>query len=114
MAMAFMMAIMVAEDAEVADVEKFMAALKKAQADIDLRPELYTHYFRNEFPERFRDQMDTRLFGPGERIVFEPYSRAMFEDSQKWIGERGIFEDGNLGHLGYDDAVIQPPAMADA
>ncbi len=110
----FMMAIMVAEDAALEDVEKFMAALRKAQADIDLRPELYTHYYRDEFPERFHDQMDTRLFGPGERIVFEPYSRAMFEDSQKWIGEREIFEDGNLGHLGYDDAVIAAPEMADA
>jgi hypothetical protein len=29
--------------------------------------------------------------------VFEPYSRDMFEDSQKWIAEREIFPDGDLG-----------------
>ena len=73
----FMMASMVAEDADMMDVKKYFGALRKAQADIDLRPELYTHYYKEEFPERFRDQMDTRLFGPGERIVFEPYSREM-------------------------------------
>ena len=102
----FMMAAMVAETADLEDVEKFFAALRRAQADIDLRPELYTHYYRNEFPERFRDQIDTRLFGPGERIVFEPYSREIFESSRKWIAEKNIFEGGNLGDLSYEEAVV--------
>jgi hypothetical protein len=39
--------------------------------------------------------MDTRLFGPGERIVFEPYNNAIYEDTQKWIIERGIFPEGD-------------------
>ncbi len=102
----FMMASMVAEDADMDDVEKYFGALRRAQADIDLRPELYTHYYKEEFPERFRDRMDTRLFGPGERIVFEPYSREIFENSQQWIAERGIFEDGNLGDRDYAEAVV--------
>jgi ABC-type nitrate/sulfonate/bicarbonate transport system substrate-binding protein len=102
----FMMASMVAEDANRDDVEKYFRALKRAQADIDLRPELYTHYYREEFPERFRDQMDTRRFGPGERIVFEPYSREIFESSRRWIAERNIFEDGNLGQRDYADSIV--------
>ena len=100
----FMMAAMVAEDAEIEDVEKYFSALRMAQTDVDLRQELYTHYYRMEFPERFRDQMDCRLFGPGERIVFEPYSREVFDKSRKWIAEREIFEDG-IGNLAYDQAV---------
>ena len=103
----FMMAAMVAETADLEDVEKYFAALRRAQEDIDLRPELYTHYYRSEFPERFRDQMDTRLFGPGERIVFEPYSREIFENSRKWIADRNIFEGGNLVNLSYDYAVVR-------
>ena len=103
----FMMAAMVAETADLEDVEKYFAALRRAQEDIDLRPELYTHYYRNEFPERFRGQMDTRLFGPGERVVFEPYSREIFENSRKWIADRNIFEGGNLGNLSYDEAVVR-------
>lgn len=103
----FMMAAMVAENANHGDVEKYFAALRRAQADIDLRPEQYTHYYRDEFPERFRDQMDTRLFGPGERIVFEPYSQEIFDESRKWIAERDIFEDG-LGELTYKEAVVAP------
>jgi hypothetical protein len=31
-----------------------------AQRDIDLRPDLYTHYFKKEFPVRFHEVMDTR------------------------------------------------------
>ncbi len=103
----FMMAAMVAEDADLEDVERYFNALRMAQKDIDLRQELYTHYYRNEFPERFRDQMDTRLFGPGERIVFEPYSRQIFDASREWIAERDIFEDG-LGDLPYEQAVVAP------
>ena len=103
----FMMAGMVAENSDMDDVRKYYDALRRAQADIDLRPELYTHYYRDEFPERFRDQMDTRLFGPGERIVFEPYSREIFDASREWIAERDIFEDG-LGHLSYEEAIAAP------
>ncbi|MCY4168009.1 MAG: hypothetical protein OXE82_06980 [Rhodobacter sp.] len=103
----FMMAAMVAKNADLEDVEKYFAALRMAQKDIDLRQELYTHYYRNEFPERFRERMDTRLFGPGERIVFEPYSRQIFDESREWIAERNIFEDG-LGDLPYEQAVVAP------
>ena len=102
----FMMASMVDENADMADVKKYFEALRRAQADIDLRPELYTHYYKKEFPERFLDQMDTRLFGPGERIVFEPYSREIFEASQQWIAERDIFEGGDLGDRTYGEAVV--------
>ena len=61
------------------------ARLRRAQRDIDLRPELYTHYYKNEFPERFHAVMDTRRWGPGERIVFETYSKEVFEQSFDWI-----------------------------
>ena len=106
----FMMAAMVAEDADLDDVKKYFNALRMAQKDIDLRQELYTHYYRNEFPKRFRDQMDARLFGPGERIVFEPYSREIFDESRDWIAKRDIFE-GGLGDLPYEQAIVAPKMM---
>ena len=78
-----------------------------AQADIDLRPELYTQHYKKEFPKRFHATMDTRRWGPGERIVFEPYSREIFEDSRAWIAEHGIFDGGDLGAKAYDNAVVR-------
>jgi len=102
----FMMAAMVTGEPDVEDVKKYYAALRRAQHDIDLRPELYTHFYKREFPLRFHKQMDTGRWGPGERIVFEPYSRDMFEESQEWIAERDIFEGGDLGHRGYAESIL--------
>jgi hypothetical protein len=59
-----------------------------------------------EFPERFHAAMDTRRWGPGERIVFEPYSREAFSQSFEWIAEHAIFELGNMGAGDYDQAVV--------
>ena len=102
----FMMAAMVTGDPDIEDVKKYYAALRRAQHDIDLRPELYTHFYKKEFPLRFHQQMDTGRWGPGERIVFEPYSRDMFEESQAWIAEREIFPDGNLGSRDYAQSIL--------
>ena len=102
----FMIATSITGDPDPQDVAKYFRALRRAQHDIDLRPELYTHYYRNEFPERFHDVMDTRRWGPGERIVFEPYSRAIFENTRHWISERGIFDEGAMGSGRYEDAIF--------
>ncbi len=77
----FMIASMITGNPDLDDVRKYFRALRLAQRDIDLRPERYTHYYRNEFPERFHAIMDTRRWGPGERIVLEPYTKEMFEAS---------------------------------
>jgi hypothetical protein len=91
-------------------VRKYFRALRRAQRDIDLRPELYTHYYKKEFPARFLDQMDTRRWGPGERIVFEPYTRDVFEESFQWIAERPIFAEGGMGDCNYDQATVSVAA----
>jgi hypothetical protein len=102
----FMMATAITGNPELSDLRKFFNALRKAQRDIDLRPELYTHYYRREFPARFLHEVDTRRWGPGERIVFEPYTKEVFEESFQWIKERGIFEGKDMGAGRYEDAVV--------
>mgnify|MGYP001188583769 FL=1 len=102
----FMIATMVPENVNRDDVVKYFRALKRAQSDIDLRHDLYTHYFLNELPERYKDLADTRRFGPGERIVFEPYSEAIFEGTRQWVIERDIFPIDKVGAEGYDQAVV--------
>jgi NitT/TauT family transport system substrate-binding protein len=77
---------------ESANVERYMRALIRAQADIDVEPERYKHYFINEIPDRFRDKVDVRRFGVGERVVAQPYTRAMFEKTQAWMHARKLFE----------------------
>ncbi|HTY69750.1 MAG TPA: hypothetical protein VMH36_24060 [Alphaproteobacteria bacterium] len=106
----FMMASSVSGNPDLNDVRKYFQALRRAQRDIDLRPELYTHYYKKEFPVRFHEQMDTRRWGPGERIVFEPYTKQVFEESFRWVKERGIFAEGTMGAGKYEDAVISVAA----
>ncbi len=102
----FMMAAMITGSPDPEDLRKYFAALRRVQRDIDLRPELYTHYYKKEFPVRFHEQMDTGRWGPGERIVFEPYTREVFEESFRWIAQRNIFPDGTMGSGDYDSSVI--------
>ena len=105
----FMIASMITGTPDTDDLKRFLRALKRAQRDIDLRPDRYTHYYRNEFPDRYHAIMDTRRWGPGERIVFEPYTEEAFAQSRDWIDERRIFEagKGGIGTARYEDAVIK-------
>jgi hypothetical protein len=102
----FMIAAMINGDPDPEDVRRYFRALRRAQRDIDVRPELYTHYYQNEFPDRFHARMDTRRWGPGERIVFEPYSKEVFEASFAWIASHELFEAGGMGSGNYEQSII--------
>ena len=106
----FMIAAMINGDTQPEDIRKYFRALRKAQRDIDLRPERYTHYYKKEFPLRFHDQMDTRRWGPGERLVFEPYTKETFEDSFEWIARHGIFRREEMGSGTYENSIFMPAA----
>jgi hypothetical protein len=51
-----------------------------------------------------------RRWGPGERIVFEPYTREAFAESREWIAAHGIFMPAEMGSGIYDDAILSLPA----
>jgi hypothetical protein len=101
-----MMASMVTGNPDPGDLRKYFNALRKAQRDIDLRPEKYTHYYRKEMPARFHELMDTRRWGPGERLVFEPYTKEVFQESFDWIAARNIFPEGGMGSGIYETSII--------
>ena len=102
----FMMASMVTGDPDPDDLRRYFAALRRAQHDIDFRPEQHTKHYHREFPARFHATMDTRRWGPGERLVFEPYSQQMFEQAFDWIAQREIFPPNTMGAGRYDQAVM--------
>jgi ABC-type nitrate/sulfonate/bicarbonate transport system substrate-binding protein len=103
----FMIATMVTGEPEPDDLKKFFRALRRAQRDLDLRPDRYTHYYTREFPERYHARMDTRRWGPGERLVFEPYTKEVYDETFRWIGDHGIFADTGMGSGKYEEAVIR-------
>ena len=92
-------------DATKADVDKYLAALRRAQMEIDLRPELYKHYHLRSVPEKYQEKVDVRAFGTGERIVFLPYTREVFAQTQQWIETHALFARAT-GQASYDEAAI--------
>jgi hypothetical protein len=102
----FLMTSLITGNPDPEDIKKYFRALRRAQRDIDLRPELHTHHYKKEFPARFHGQMDTRRWGPGERIVFEPYTKEVYEESFAWIAQRQIFTQGHAAACNYENAVL--------
>ena len=102
----FMMGFMVAEDADTDDLERYFRALRHAQREIDLEPERYKHFWAREMPDDLLENVDIRRFGPGERIVFEPYTRDMFERTHRWMRSWQLFDAESVARLACEDAVL--------
>jgi ABC-type nitrate/sulfonate/bicarbonate transport system substrate-binding protein len=102
----FMIGHLVSGNTDLQDAERYFKALRRAQQDIDMEPEAYKHYFLRELPERYHSMVDIRMFGPGERLVFEPYPREAFERTRKWIESWSLFPPEQAGNAGYDLSVV--------
>lgn len=102
----FVMGFLVPESADLEDTKKYFRALEKAQRDIDLEPERYKKYWTRELPEDLAELVDVRRFGPGERIVFEPYTREMFEVTQRWMQSWDLLDAQVKVEDGFEQAVL--------
>jgi ABC-type nitrate/sulfonate/bicarbonate transport system substrate-binding protein len=101
----FMMGSLVPPDVDEADVQRYFRGLKKAQRDIDLRQESCKKFWLRELPEDLAQLADVRRFGPGERIVFEPYTKEMYEATQAWMKDWGLLDLDVSASAGYEEAV---------
>ena len=88
----FMIAFMFPPGVDPGDIQKYMNGMRRAQMELDLEPEKYRPLYLNEIPDRYKSMVDVRRFSPGERIVFLPYTEAMYAKTQTWLHERGLFE----------------------
>jgi NitT/TauT family transport system substrate-binding protein len=87
----FIVGFLVASETPAEELEKYFRALKRAQEDIDIDPSPYKRYYLKHLKEPLKSLADVRAFGPGERIIFEPYTRAMYDRAVQWM------ESWNLG-----------------
>jgi NitT/TauT family transport system substrate-binding protein len=101
----FAMGFLVSPDAEVDDVERYFRALLRAQQEIDIEPERYKHFWLKEMPDDLRGLADVRRFGPGERIVPQPYTREMYERAYRWMKTWDLVDAAQLP-AGYHEAVL--------
>jgi NitT/TauT family transport system substrate-binding protein len=94
------------EDVAMDDVEKYFRALQRAQRDIDVEHQRYTHYYLREMADEFKPLVDVRAFGPGERLVFEPYTQEVYEQTHRWMKKLELFPEGQAAEADYRTAVL--------
>jgi NitT/TauT family transport system substrate-binding protein len=102
----FIMGFLVSAEADSDDLEHYFSALRRAQREIDLESERYKHYWSREMPDDLGELVDVRRFGPGERIVLEPYTREMFERTHRWMQSWDLFDSTAAGMPAYESAVL--------
>lgn len=102
----FMIGFLITGDSTDEDIERYFRALQRAHRAIDLEPERYKRHFLQELPEQYHHMVDVRAFGIGERLVFEPYTREMFEKTRRWVENLRIFPDAQVVYATYEAAVL--------
>jgi NitT/TauT family transport system substrate-binding protein len=93
------------DDVDRDDLESYFRALRRAQREIDLEAERYKPLWLREIPEDLLGLADVRRFGTGERIVFESYTREMFERTHRWMAAWDLLDPSTSGRS-YEDAVL--------
>jgi len=102
----FVMGFLISPEAQREDVDRYFRALLRAQQEIDLQPERYKHYWLQEMPTELQELVDVRRFGPGERIVGQPYTQEMFETTHRWMREGGLLDVAAPSEARYAEAVL--------
>ena len=59
-----------------------------------------------ESPQQYHAIFDPRKAGIGERMVFEPYTREMFDRTHRWMLDWQIFPENQVGRAAYEEAVL--------
>jgi len=104
----FMIGLLVTgEEVATSDIDKYLGALKRAQMELDLRPERYKHHHLRAVPSKYRDQVDVRAFGTGERLVFLPYTREVFDQTHDWTRSHSIFTNLAESTNDYDSIALR-------
>jgi NitT/TauT family transport system substrate-binding protein len=102
----FVMGFLVSARADPDEVERYFRALLRAQQEIDLDLPRYTRHWAREIPPDLLERVDVRRFGPGERIVPQPYTREMFERTQGWMREWQLIDVPGPAGPRYEEAVL--------
>jgi NitT/TauT family transport system substrate-binding protein len=61
---------------------------------------------RGFFAAEGLEYVDVRRFGPGERVVPQPYTREMFERTQGWMREWGLLDLTDPDGARYEETVL--------
>jgi hypothetical protein len=94
----FMQGFLVSGDVDSETMHKYFRALRRAQSDIDLDPEPYKRMvLEHSVPTEFHHYVkNVAALGIPTRIVFEEYTREMYETTQAWVHAHNFFDDADV------------------
>src|SRR3954449_11487800 len=102
----FVMGFLVSSQAAPEDVERYFAALLRAQQEIDLDLPRYARHWAREIPADLLDLVDVRRFGPGERVGPHPYTADIFARTQGWMRGWQLLDADQPAAVRYEDTVL--------
>lgn len=106
----FIQGFLISGDVSVETTEAYFRALRRAQQDIDLDPEPYKSYVMNySVPKDLRQHVKSvPALGIPTRIVFEEYTREMYEETRAWMDGHAFFTDEEKAGstTRFDDAML--------
>ena len=102
----FVMGFLVSPEAQRVDVDRYFRGLLRAQQEIDIEPELHKHFWLREMPPDLHGLADVRRFGPGERIVAQPYTEQMYDRTYRWMENWNLVDGAAPDAVPYDEAVL--------
>ena len=102
----FMITTMIHGQPDPEDLRRFFRALQRAQRDIDVRPDRYTHYYRERVPRPLPPAHGHPALGPGRA----PRLRALHEGGLRprpssGSPSTGIFAEGAMGSCQYEQSI---------
>jgi NitT/TauT family transport system substrate-binding protein len=70
----------------------YFRALRRADEALTRTPERYLHLWERNVPPALTGDYDYTTFGLGEKMIFEPYSEAMFAEAMAFAGRWGLLD----------------------
>lgn len=103
----FIMGSFVSSMANKDDVENYFRALLAAQQHIDIQFQRFLPLWEREVPQDLLSKVDVRMFGPGERIVPQQYTKEMYYSTQNWMREwENLLEEAPSEKSAYENVVL--------
>ncbi|MPZ48094.1 MAG: hypothetical protein GEU75_02070 [Dehalococcoidia bacterium] len=102
----YMQGFSLSKNIEIEDAWKYFRALQRAQLELDAHGQKYKHYLDDMIPQQYKGLVDYRSFSNGKRIVFEEYTKEVYESIHQWLVDIEIFPEIQAGHKDYAEAVL--------
>ena len=107
----FIQGFLISGDVVLEDAVRYFRALRRAQQDIDLDAQPYKHYLMEySIPPKYHEYVkEVEGLAVPTRIVFEEYTKEMYEETRQWMDSRQLFDKEQVTQsiTSYEEALMR-------